>query len=131
MNKKYTRKQILESIAYWKKQLNESIDNESIVILFEKDGLTNYDYQSYAAFNNDSGIPVNINKQGGDYLWEMALNCKEGVESEFRDNGFVVKVVAMEFEPGPHSWSINIKCIKPCDKAAMNKFLNYTQEVYT
>ena len=30
MKKKYTRKQIMESIKYWQKQLNESIDVPSI-----------------------------------------------------------------------------------------------------
>ena len=61
----------------------------------------------------------------------MVVNCKTKVEAEFKKNGFDVTVVAMEYESGPKTWSINIKCNKTCDRAAMDDFLNYMQEVYT
>ena len=118
-SKKYTKKQITEAIAYWKKQLKKM--NESSVI----DGI--YTTTKFSEDTPDFTAELWIDSyewgiKKSDNFLDIFRQWKNEIEKYYADNGFNVEVISME---GPahydDEFSVGLKCRGNCE--GLDEFL--------
>ena len=103
MKKQYTRKQIIESIKYWQKQLNEST-NDFIIRLIDADDIHNSTRREYKCTQNDfevvlRNISLDYNICANDQFDDLAQDLKTAnyVDcEEFGGDTWNLELVAIE-----------------------------------
>lgn len=102
MKKKYTKKQITEAIAYWKKMLNENLLGQTAKIFFNADSAVKEDIVTTMALQDEMGIHE-------DGLTATVFGQKKIIEDVLAENGIEGTVVWME---GPvhydFEWDVGI-----------------------
>ena len=119
MKKQYTKKQIKEALAYWKKRLNESSVEDGILVTarfskYAPDITTMWSLEPYEWEIKQTDEAIDIFRQ-----WKTVI------ENYYKDKGFNVEVISIS---GPvhydNEFDIGLKCFADCDKNELQDFLD-------